>query len=310
MSATLLVLAAGIGSRFKGGIKQLTPVGKNGELLMEYSVFDAVEAGFDNVIFIIRRDIEHQFKELIGDKLSKHVNVNYCFQELDELPRGYILPEERTKPWGTVHAVLAAKKLINEPFLIINADDYYGKEAYKKIYDFLISNNNSTQQCMGGFVLKNTLSSTGTVTRGVCTSDSSRHLLSVTETYKLEKNSDGIIRGTQDNTIVTIDENSIVSMNMWGFKKEIIPMLEKCFDSFIRTADEKGTLSTDELALPTAVDTLIRNGSITVEVLSSNDKWYGMTHKEDMQEILSAFEAMTDIGTYTSPLHWNKTFIY
>lgn len=306
MSASLVVLAAGLGTRFKGGIKQLTPVGAAGELLMEYSVYDAVRAGFDKVIFIIRRDIEEQFKDMIGRKISGSVKVEYCFQDMSSLPGGFSSPEDRTKPWGTVHAVLAAKELINEPFLIINADDYYGRDAFKSIYDFLTDpSRKPNEHCMGGFILKNTLSATGTVTRGVCAADNTGRLTSVTETYKLARQSDGIIRGEQNGTETVIGEDSIVSMNMWGCGAEIVPQLEKCFEDFLAAAFAENTACTAEFALPLAVDKLIQNGDISVKVLPTHDKWYGMTHKEDCPEIIAAFDDMTQKGLYPSPLFAN-----
>lgn len=303
MSASLVILAAGLGTRFKDGIKQLTPVGANGELLMEYSVYDAISAGFDEVIFIIRRDIEQQFKELIGDRISKKVKVSYCFQDINDLPEGFTVPEGRTKPWGTVHAVLAASKLINQPFLIINADDYYGKDAYKSIFDFITSpERKHGEQCMGGFILKNTLSSTGTVTRGICSADDNHKLTSVTETYKTSRHDDGIVRGEQNGTVTEVSEDSIASMNMWGCGEEIIPMLKKCFEGFLKNALSENRLDTAEYALPLAMDELIKNNSISVEVLKTHDKWYGMTHKEDCPEIIAAFADMVKDGQYPSPL--------
>lgn len=303
MSASLLVLAAGLGTRFKGGIKQLTPVGAAGELLMEYSVYDAVQAGFDKVIFIIRRDIEEQFRELIGDKISRHVKVKYCFQDMNDLPEGFSVPEGRTKPWGTVHAVLAAKELIDEPFLIVNADDYYGKKAYEDIYRFLTdSERKPSEHCMGGFILKNTLSTAGTVTRGICSADEDGRLVSVTETYKLSRQSDGIVRGEQDGTVVEADENSIVSMNMWGCGAEIMPQFERTFAEFLKNAEKTGTAASAEYALPMSADKLIKSGEITVKVLPTHDRWYGMTQIEDCPEIIEAFAKMTESGEYPSPL--------
>lgn len=303
MSASLLVLAAGLGTRFKGGIKQLTPVGAAGELLMEYSVYDAVQAGFDKVIFIIRRDIEQQFKELIGEKISRFVKVEYCIQDTAIVPEGCEISQKREKPWGTVHAVLAAKDVINGPFLIVNADDYYGKDAYKDIYDFLADPaRRAGEHCMSGFVLKNTLSANGTVTRGICSADDAGKLVSVTETYKIFQGDDGMVRGEQNGALAEVDRDSIVSMNMWGFGEEIVPLLESEFTEFVKKAKENGTAAEAELALPMAADRLIKSGEITVKVLSSHDKWYGMTQQEDLPEIVEAFEKMTAAGEYPSPL--------
>lgn len=302
MSASLLVLAAGLGTRFKGGIKQLTPVGANSELLMEYSVYDAVQAGFDRVIFIIREDIEEQFRELIGDKIARHVKVEYCIQRMSDIPEEFLPLADRVKPWGTVHAVLAAKELIDEPFLIVNADDYYGAGAYKDIFDFLTDpGRKPSAHCMGGFILKNTISTVGTVTRGICRAENGI-LSSVTETYKISRGDDGIIRGDRNGDRVELDENSIVSMNMWGFGEEIMPQLENGFRKFLSAAQKAGTAASAEYALPTAADELIRNGEISVEVIPTHDKWYGMTQIEDCPEIIEAFRQMTEDGLYPSPL--------
>ena len=303
MSATLLVLAAGIGSRFKGGIKQLTPVGISGELLMEYSVFDAIRAGFDKVVFIIRRDIEQQFNEMIGSRISAAADVSYCFQEMDKLCGGYECPSERSKPWGTVHAVLSAAKHINEPFLIINADDYYGIDTYRRIYEFLTSDSRrADEQCMGGFVLSNTLSSTGTVTRGVCEADDNSLLTKVSETYKIFRREDDCICGEREGREIILDSSSIVSMNMWGFSKEIMPMLEECMTDFLSETFAAGNELSAEYPLPLAVDKLIRNGKINVSVIPTADRWYGMTHRDDLAEITEAFKEMTEAGKYPSPL--------
>jgi len=301
MSATLLVLAAGLGTRFKGGIKQLTPVGTSGELLMEFSVADAVRAGFDKVIFIIRRDIREQFDELIGNKLRKYVEVCCCYQDMDDLPNGLSVPEGRTKPWGTVHAVLAARKLVDEPFLIINADDYYGKDSYKNMYDFLTNPKREKNcHCMSGFILGNTLSATGTVTRGICTADENDMLVSVAETYTLSRRENGNVEGTRGGNPITVSADSIASMNMWGCGQEIIPQLESCFGEFL--GGIKGNELKAELALPTAFDKLIKSGEIAVKVIPTHDKWYGMTHAEDMPEITEAFADMTRKGIYSVPL--------
>lgn len=302
MSASLVILAAGLGTRFKEGIKQLTPVGAADELLMEYSVYDAINAGFDKVIFIIRRDIEEMVKEAIGNKLSKYIDVQYCFQDIDDLPGDFLNPENRKKPWGTVHAVLAASDLINEPFLIINADDYYGQRSYIDIYNFLTNSVDDSEQCMGGFVLKNTLSNTGAVTRGISETDENDTLISVTETYKISKTENGIITGTQNNNIVELNENSVVSMNMWGFKKSIIPKLRDCFIDFLECTYTNGKAETAEFALPSAVDKLIKQNKIHIKVLPTSDKWYGMTFIEDIPEIKNSFAELTDKGIYSVPL--------
>lgn len=299
MAASLIILAAGLGTRFKDGIKQLTPVGKKGELLIEYSIYDAVSAGFDEVIFVIRRDIEQQFKELIGDKVSKKVKVSYCFQDIKDLPEGFSVPEGRTKPWGTVQAVLSAAEKITQPFLIINADDYYGKDSYKEIFKFISSSDRKPgEQCMGGFILKNTLSATGSVTRGVCSVNECDDLVSVKETYHIARQPDETIKGEYNGIITDVDEDSVVSMNMWGCGEEIIPMLQKCFSVFLHKAQKDNSICTAEFALPSALDELIRNKEVSVKVIKTSDKWLGMTHKEDCTEIIKAFENMAYNGEY------------
>lgn len=301
MNASLLVLAAGFGTRFKSGIKQLTPLGVSDELIIEYSIYDAMQAGFDHVIFVIRHDIEELFKSTIGDRISKIVKVSYCFQD-DLIPEG--LPEGfvRTKPWGTVHAVLAAKEDIFQPFAVINADDFYGRKSFGNLSAYLTENGRTaSQQCMSGFILGNTISKNGTVTRGVCSTDEKGMLSSVTETYKIFAEND-VITGEQNGVRKAIDPLSVVSMNMWGFTPDIIPMFEDTFKSFLgRTAD----LASDEYALPTAVDELIRTGRITVKMLPTDDVWYGITQTEDCAEVRQAFKDMTEKGIYPTPL-FNK----
>ncbi len=304
MPASLLILAAGMGTRFKGGIKQLTPVGRSGELLMEYSVYDAINAGFDKVIFVTRRDIEGHLREKIGDKLSKHIAVEYCFQDT-VLPDNTGFSEiRRSKPWGTVHAVLSAKEAVgSSPFLIVNSDDYYGGQAYKSIYDFLTSPERSpSEQCMGGFVLKNTLSSSGTVNRGICAVDGCGCLSSVNETYRISRSPEGNICGERSGKPVVIPENSLVSMNMWGFDSFMLQKLEDIFRNFLENARAEGTLETAECILPMAVDKLIGSGEISVKVLPTDDKWFGMTYMEDFDSVSEELGRMAEDGKYPSPL--------
>lgn len=283
IKTSLLVLAAGFGTRFQSGIKQLTPVGPNGELLMEYSVRDAVAAGFDKVNFVIRRDIEHQFRELIGKKIEKLTKVSYCFQDGNDLPEGFAAPSDRKKPWGTVHAVLAASNLISEPFAIINADDYYGRGAYRLIHDYLVdANRSASDQCMAGYVLKNTLSPTGSVTRGVCVTDKNGCLDTVHETYHIIRERDGMIYGEQNDVRISVDENSIVSMNMWGFDPSVMPLLNERFTDFLK--ENIGDIGA-EFPLPIAVDRLIRQNRFKVRVIPTDEKWFGMTYAEDIDDV-------------------------
>lgn len=280
---SLVVLAAGFGTRFKSGIKQLTPVGPNGELLMEYSVRDAVNAGFDKVIFVIRRDIEGQFRELIGKKAEEITDVKYCFQNNGYLPKKFASPPDRTKPWGTVHAVLAAKYDIEEPFGIINADDYYGRSSYKHLHSFLASPDRlPICHCMIGFILKNTLSNTGTVTRGVCIADHRGYLDTVHETYNIRSEADDMIYGDYNDNRIAIDPNRTVSMNMWGFDPSVLPELEKQFIGYLeKNVDDNSS----EYPLPVAVDSLIHSGKCRVKVIPTDEKWVGMTYAEDIEDV-------------------------
>ena len=256
MDMTLVVMAAGIGSRFGGGIKQLEPVGPNGEIIMDYSVYDALEAGFNKVVFIIRKDIEKDFKEIIGNRMEKICKVEYAFQETDNLPEGFIKPEGRTKPWGTGQAVLSCKGIVNEPFVVINADDYYGKEAFVQVYNFLSekTDKNDFNFCMAGFVLKNTLSENGGVTRGICVLDENDMLKEVKETHNIVKLPDGA--GVMEyEKVVEVDEDSYVSMNMWGLTPAYIDFLEEDFKRFLSEVKE-GDLKAEYL-VPVIIDSLL-----------------------------------------------------
>ena len=298
MDTTLVIMAAGIGSRFGGGIKQLAPVGPNGEIIMDYSIYDALEAGFNKIVFIIRHDLEKDFKEIIGNRIEKLCKVEYAFQENDNLPGGFVTPQERKKPWGTGHAILSCRGIVNEPFLVINADDYYGKEAFVKIHDYLVSDevkNNPYAFCMGGFILKNTLSDNGGVTRGVCKVDESNMLVDVVETSEIEK--DGAGAKTPDGPI---DADSYVSMNMWGLTPAFIDGLEEGFIKFLSNVKE-GDLKAEYL-LPTIVDELIKEGKATVKVLPTNDKWFGVTYKEDAPVVIASIKKLVEDGVYPQKL--------
>lgn len=292
---TLVIMAAGIGSRFGGGIKQLEPVGPNGEIIMDYSIHDALEAGFNKVVFIIRKDLEKDFKEIIGNRIEKLCKIDYAFQELDNLPDGFIKPDGRTKPWGTGQAVLACKGIVNEPFVIINADDYYGKEAFVKVHDFLIDAE-PRKYCGAGFILKNTLSDNGGVTRGICKLDAEMNLIDIAETPDIIKTADGASAGGQ-----VIDAESYVSMNMWGVTPEYIDLLEKGFQDFLANV-EKDNLKA-EFLVPVYMDKLIKNGEITVKMLETNDKWFGVTYKEDKESVANAFKDLYAKGVYKNNLY-------
>ncbi|MCU6760825.1 UDP-N-acetylglucosamine diphosphorylase/glucosamine-1-phosphate N-acetyltransferase [uncultured Roseburia sp.] len=299
MGVSLVIMAAGIGSRFGGGIKQLTSVGPNGEIIIDYSIHDALEAGFDKVVFIIRKDLEKDFREIIGNRIEKICNVEYVFQELDMLPDGYEKPADRTKPWGTGQAVLCCKNVVKEPFAVINADDYYGKEAFKKVYTYLNSHTESKHEyCMAGFILDNTLSDNGTVTRGVCRVDEEENLIQIDETKGIQKNADGIIRDENDNELLT---GTHVSMNMWGLTSEFIEILDKGFKEFLSQMSEDDIKA--EYLLPTIIGDLLEAEKISVKVLETTDKWFGVTYQEDKQTVIDAFSDLIKKGIYKTPLY-------
>lgn len=298
----LVVMAAGMGSRY-GGMKQIDPVGKNGEIIIDYSLFDAMRAGFKRVIFIIQRKNEQDFREVIGDRMSRYMQVQYAFQDLDDLPEGYSLPEGRVKPWGTGHAVLACRKLIDAPFAVINADDFYGREAFAAIYRFLTSlqQEETGRFAMVGYILKNTLTDNGYVSRGIC--ELQGDLLSgITERTRIEKAPNGA-RYSEDGgeSWVDIDENSVVSMNLWGFPAAFMAELENRFSAFLDTALQENPMK-GEYFLPGVVNQLLGEEKAQVEVLRSHDKWYGVTYKEDKPVVQEALRAMTEAGVYPAPL--------
>lgn len=297
MKTTLLIMAAGIGSRFGSGIKQLESVDNKGHIIMDYSVHDAIEAGFNHVVFIIRKDIEKEFKEVIGDRIEKvcqenHVNVEYVFQDINDIPGE--LPEGRTKPWGTGQAVLAAKKVIDSPFIVINADDYYGKEGFKAVHEYLV---NGGKSCMAGFVLKNTLSDNGGVTRGICKMDAQNNLTEVVETKNIIKTSDGA-----EADGVKIDTESLVSMNMWGLTPAFLETLEEGFKVFFKEEVPENPMKAEYL-IPIFIGQLLDQGKMSVKVLKSNDTWYGMTYKEDVAAVKESFSEMLKDGLYREDLY-------
>ena len=297
MKTTLLIMAAGIGSRFGGGIKQLEPVDNRDHIIMDYSVHDAIEAGFNHVVFIIRKDIEKEFKEVIGDRIEKvcqqnHVNVEYVFQDINDIPGE--LPEGRTKPWGTGQAVLAAKKVIDSPFIVINADDYYGKEGFKAVHEYLV---NGGKSCMAGFVLKNTLSDNGGVTRGICKMDAQNNLTEVVETKNIIKTSDGA-----EADGIKIETESLVSMNMWGLTPAFLETLEEGFKVFFKEEVPENPMKAEYL-IPIFIGQLLDQGKMSVKVLKSNDTWYGMTYKEDVAAVKESFSEMLKDGLYREDLY-------
>ena len=300
---TLVIMAAGLGSRFGEGLKQLAKVGPSGEIIMDYSIHDALEAGFNKIVFIIRKDIEADFKEVIGNRIEKIADVAYAYQELDKLPEGFTKPADRTKPFGTGHAVLCTKGIIDGPFAVINADDYYGKEAFVKVHDFLVADHDTTEKlqfCMAGFILGNTLSDNGSVTRGVCQVNEAGHLTKVVETGGLIKTAEGAGIQKDDGSVEPIDAGVHVSMNMWGFSEDMIDILEANFVEFLQNIPE-GDIKKEYL-LPSIVDDQIQAGKADVTVLETRDKWFGVTYKEDKQIVIDSFKALVEAGVYKEKL--------
>ena len=300
----LVVMAAGMGSRY-GGLKQVDPVGNHNQLIIDYSIYDARRAGFETVVFVIKHEIEDTFKAAIGDRLSKVINVKYAYQQLDDLPEGYSVPEERVKPWGTAHAILAARKVVDGPFAVVNADDYYGPEGFKKIYDYLESHPDQPgcyEFAMVGYLLGNTVTENGHVARGICEEDSENYLTRVTERTRIEK--DGAdARSTEDDgaTWTHLSGNTIVSMNLWGFTESFLKEAEARFPAFLDKALAENPLK-GEYFLPSVVTQLLEEKKARVKVLRSTDKWYGVTYREDKPVVVNAIAEMTANGLYPDKL--------
>ena len=301
---TLVIMAAGIGSRFGGGIKQLAPVGPGGEIIMDYSIHDALEAGFNKIVFIIRKDLEKDFKEIIGSRIEKIAPVEYAYQELDDLPEGFTVPEGRKKPWGTGQAVLTVKGLVKGPFLVINADDYYGKEGFRLIHDYMVremkEDGDVYDICMGAFVLANTLSDNGAVTRGVCRVRGEGILENVTETYEIRMTPEGLKAQDEAGNPVSLEPGQPVSMNMWGLPEHFLDELEKGFPEFLNSLSDGDIKS--EYLLPKIIDKLVQSGRARVKVLNTPDKWFGVTYKEDKQAVVDAIRELIRQGVYKEKL--------
>ncbi len=301
MDASLVILAAGLGSRFAGGIKQLEPLGPSGEIIMDYSIYDAMEAGFNKVVFIIRKDIRDAFDKMIGERIKEKIAVEYVYQELDCLPGGFSCPESRVKPWGHGHAVYCCADVVNEPFVVINADDYYGKEAFRNLYLQLEKMHSSDEKPMklalAGFELKNTLSDFGSVNRGVCEVSGGK-LTKISETYNIRRESDGKIHSGNDEDKL-LDENSPVSMNMWACPAGFTKMLSDYFTRFLEQhiSDDKA-----EFLLPGAIESMIEAGDLTCDVVNSSDRWFGITYAQDVPIAKQKFKELADKGVYPEKL--------
>ena len=298
MKPTLFILAAGMGSRY-GGLKQLDGLGPNGETIMDYSVFDAMRAGFGKVVFVIRKDFEEDFRKVVLSKYADHVPCEVCFQGIDNLPEGFTRNPERTKPWGTNHAVLMAKDIIKEPFMVINADDFYGKESFEVMAKFLLDvNGQEGKYCMAGYRVGNTLSEHGTVSRGVCATDKMGFLTDVVERTAIENKNGHVVY--QDNGVdVEIPFETPVSMNMWGFTPEYFAYAEEAFKAFLT---ENSQELKAEFYIPTLVNDMIKSGKATCQVLDTTAKWFGVTYADDRQMVVDKIQALVDAGVYPNKL--------
>lgn len=301
----LVIMAAGMGSRYGGGIKQLEHVGVSGEIIMEYSIYDAIAAGFNKVVFITRKDLEEEFKKIIKPSVAEQVEVEYVFQELDNIPEGFTVPDGRTKPWGTGHAILSCLGTVKEPFAVINADDYYGKEAFVKIHDFLANvDADSMNFSMVGFQLANTLSENGQVTRGVCLVDENNKLTNVEEHFAIEKAGEKAgEKATAKNgagEMVELSLDTIISMNLWGFTPSFLDALQEKFVQFLSSI--AGNETKAEYLLPEVVGTLLREKKAEVTVLTSKDRWFGVTYKEDKDKVVQSFRELYEKGEYPEKL--------
>lgn len=296
---TLVILAAGMGSRY-GGMKQIDGVGNHGEPIIEFSIYDARQAGFENVVLIIKREHEEAFKQALTNKLEGKINVRFAYQDMCNIPEGFTVPEGRVKPWGTTHALLACKGIVDGPFAIINADDFYGRDAYKVIYDFLTTEVKDNQYAMVGYPCINTLTDNGTVTRGLCQEDENKCLASIVEIQKIAKK-DGHAVYEDNGEWKEISDNSLVSMNFWGFTPAIFKDMEEIFAKFLQEHLEENPLKCEHV-IPTAVGTLVKEHKCSVKMLSSKDAWFGVTYKEDKPNVMQKIQEMKDAGIYPDQL--------
>ena len=299
----LIIMAAGMGSRY-GGLKQIDPVDENGHIIMDFSIYDAVKAGFEKVIFIIKKENEQDFRETIGDRMAQRIEVEYVFQDIAALPEGFTVPEGRVKPWGTAHAVLSCLSVVDGPFAVINADDYYGQQAFQMIYDYLASHEDTDryQYTMVGYLLENTLTENGYVARGVCGTNADGKLTEITERVRIEKRADGPAYTEDDGATWTpLAGDTVVSMNMWGFTNSMLPEIRDRFAAFLSENLSKNPLKC-EYFLPFVVDELIREDKAEVTVLKSKDRWYGVTYREDKPVVVAAIQSLKDQGLYPQKL--------
>ncbi len=302
---TLIIMAAGMGSRY-GGLKQIDPVDEYGHIIMDFSIYDAVKAGFEKVIFIIKKENEQDFKEKIGNRMEQQIQVEYVYQEIENLPEGFSVPEGRVKPWGTAHAVLSCLSAVDGPFAVINADDYYGQQAFQMIYDQLLAHEDTDrfQYTMVGYLLENTLTENGHVARGVCETNDSGKLTKITERVRIEKRENGPAFTEDDGATWTpLAGDAVVSMNMWGFTKSMMAEIRDRFAAFLTENLDKNPLKC-EYFLPFVVDELIREGRAEVTVLKSKDRWYGVTYREDKPVVVKAIQSLKEQGLYPQKL-WN-----
>ncbi len=303
MDKTLVILAAGMGSRY-GGLKQIDPVGPNNSIIIDYSVYDAIKCGFNKIVFIIKKENEQLFREVIGDKVSKHVKVEYVYQSTDMLPVGFEVPADRVKPWGTAHAIYCCKGAVNEPFMVINSDDFYGRGAFENISGWMDKadfNSDKYSFAMSAYFLKNTLTDNGTVSRGVCDVNGDGQLIDVIERTKIMRVNGKISYTEDEENWVELPENSVCSMNCWGFPAEVIGEIEKYFIEFLKNEVPENPLKS-EFYLPFLVRDMLSEGKCTVDVLETKDKWFGVTYKEDKPDVVKSVQALVDGGAYPENL--------
>ena len=298
----LVILAAGMGSRY-GGLKQIDPVDEQGNKIIDFSIYDAMRAGFKKVVFIIKKENEEDFRTCVGNAISKHMEVEYVFQDLNKVPEGFVIPEERVKPWGTAHAILCCKDVIKEPFAVINADDYYGKSAFQTLYDYLTTHKDDDKfrYAMVGYELGNTLTENGSVARGCCVTNENNFLVTIAERTQIEKRENGAAYTEDGVNFTPIDLKTPVSMNMWGFTPSVLTEMESAVEKFFATEVEKNPLKS-ECFLPIEIDKLLQRGVATVEVLRSSDKWFGVTYKEDKPFVVESIAELKRQGVYPTQL--------